>query len=400
VPIPIPGMVNSSYAEASISISPNGKVLFFSSNRPGGIGNNNFDIYFCTLDENGDWTRPRNLGPAINTEYDEDGPFIDYDGKTLYFSSKGHEGMGGYDIFRTVYDSTSATWSQPENLGYPINSPDDDVYYVSTKKGKTAYYASVREDGMGYTDIYLITEIKDAPKKDPIVAKPIERTPEEPTDKPEPTTPSAQALMFNVTVIDGETGAPMDAKISLRSADNLMMGSRKTDTGKYTFEIKTEGLKNYQLSIEKDGYVFVNQSVALAGASAGAVPVNREVTMRKLRVGVGGVLRNIYFDFDKATFKTESFNELNKLEKMLSENPNLMVEIAGHTDNIGTWDYNKDLSQRRAQAVVNYLKGKGIDPRRLTAVGYGKTKPIASNDDEKEGRELNRRVEFKVVGQK
>jgi outer membrane protein OmpA-like peptidoglycan-associated protein/tetratricopeptide (TPR) repeat protein len=405
VPIPIPGMVNSSYAEASISISPNGKVLFFSSNRPGGIGNNNFDIYYCTLDENGDWTRPRNLGPAVNTEYDEDGPFIDYDGKTLYFSSKGHEGMGGYDIFRTVYDSTSATWSKPENLGYPINSPDDDVYYVSTKKGKTAYYASVREDGMGYTDIYMISEIKDIPKKDPVTTRPTTpvETPidTEPADTPTPQpTATVQPLVVNLTVLDGETGLPMDAKVSMKSADNLMVGARKTDTGKYTFEIRSESAKNYQVSVEKDGYVFVNQSISLPGSSANAAPLNREVTLRKLRVGVSGVLRNIYFDFDKATFKTESYNELNKLEKMLSENPNLMVEIGGHTDNIGTWAYNKELSLRRAQAVVNYLKSKGIDPRRLTAVGYGKERPLASNDDEKEGRELNRRVEFKVVGER
>jgi outer membrane protein OmpA-like peptidoglycan-associated protein len=144
--------------------------------------------------------------------------------------------------------------------------------------------------------------------------------------------------------------------------------------------------------------VFVNQNLGIEGASAEERTITRTVELRKLQTGTVSVLRNIYFDFDKASFKTESYNELNKLERMMQQNPDLRVEIAGHTDNIGTAAYNKQLSQRRAEAVKDFLTKKGVDPRRITAVGYGKTKPLASNDDEEEGRELNRRVEFKVLG--
>ncbi|MDQ3534256.1 MAG: hypothetical protein M3421_01350, partial [Bacteroidota bacterium] len=154
-PQPLSESINSSFAELSISISPDNNTLFFSSNRPGGQGG--IDIYMCSKDDRGKWGRSVNLGAAINTEYDEESPFIDYDGKTLYFSSKGRKGMGQYDIFKSVYDSTERAWSEPVNLGYPINTPDDDVFFVSTKDGKRGYYASVREDGMGYLDIYMVT---------------------------------------------------------------------------------------------------------------------------------------------------------------------------------------------------------------------------------------------------
>jgi outer membrane protein OmpA-like peptidoglycan-associated protein len=143
--------------------------------------------------------------------------------------------------------------------------------------------------------------------------------------------------------------------------------------------------------------VFVNQTFKLDGASTEEKTLNRTVEMRKVAVGVSGILRNIYFDFDKASFKTESYTELNKLEAMLAQNSNITVEIAGHTDAVGTKEYNQNLSLRRAQAVKNYLTKKGIDARRVKPVGYGKSRPLASNDDEEGGRELNRRVEFKVV---
>ncbi|MEM6526614.1 MAG: hypothetical protein AAF693_22670, partial [Bacteroidota bacterium] len=147
------------FKESSISISPDGSILFFASDRPGGQGG--IDIYYSIKDENGEWTRSRNLGPIINTEFDDDGPFIDYDSKTLYFSSQGRKGMGGYDIFRSEYDSAEGKWTEPVNVGFPINTPDDDVYFVSTKDGKHGYYASVREDGQGFTDIYQVSILQD-----------------------------------------------------------------------------------------------------------------------------------------------------------------------------------------------------------------------------------------------
>ncbi|MBX2965638.1 MAG: PD40 domain-containing protein [Cyclobacteriaceae bacterium] len=397
VPVPLPGIINSSFEEKSISISPDEKTLYFSSNRPGGFGG--LDIYRATLNEKGEWSNVKNLGPKINTPEDDDGPFIDYDGKTLYFSSKGRKGMGGFDIYKTVYDEATMEWSEPENLGYPINTPDNDIFFVSTKDGKRAYYSSVREDGLGYDDIYMIT-IPDAPiaKTDP---EPTEPEPvDEPTDTPvESVTPQVKLpLRYIVSAIDAQTKQPVDARIRLQGLrDNIIVASSNKSTGVVEFSIKEENAKDYRLSVEGEGYMFVNQNVRLDGASDQEKELTRTVELRKLETGMVSILRNIYFDFDKATFKQESYNELNKLERMMLQNPAMQVEIAGHTDNIGTAAYNLTLSKRRAEAVKDFLTKKGIDARKITAVGYGKTKPLASNDDEEDGRELNRRVEFKVV---
>jgi outer membrane protein OmpA-like peptidoglycan-associated protein len=346
----------------------------------------------------------RNLGPTINTEYDEDGPFIDIQGTHLYFSSRGHKGMGGHDIFRTELDATNE-WSEPVNLGYPINTPDDDIYFISSVDGTRAYYSSVREDGMGYTDIYVITvpEGLENIESTPVatVIPPIDTPVETPTDSTNTNvvTPKATVpLKYVVTVVDAETKAPREAKVGLQGQrDNVIVGMRNEATGVYVFNITSSTPKDYRLSVDKDGYVFYNQNLKIEGAGTEGKTLTRTVEMRKVAVGVSGVLRNIYFDFDKWSFKTESYTELNKLERMMSQNRNINVEISGHTDNIGTTAYNKFLSRKRAEAVKDFLTKKGIDARRVKAVGYGEGRPLASNDDEKDGREVNRRVEFLVI---
>jgi len=395
-PKPLPGIINSSYEEKSISISSDERTLYFSSNRPGGYGG--LDIYKATKDARGEWSNVKNLGPKINTEYDDDGPFIDYDNKTLYFSSKGRKGMGGFDIFKSVFDEATNEWSEPENLGYPINTPDNDIYYVSTRDGKRAYYSSVREDGIGYDDIYMITipEQPVAVTKPEVKPEPKEKPEETPEEKPQPA--QKYPLRYVVKVIDASTGQPLEARVRLQGArDNVIVAGTAREPGTTEFIISAEEARDYRLSVEQEGYAFVNQNVRLQGAGPQERTEVRTVALRKLTTGVVSVLRNIYFDFDKATFRTESYTELNKLERMMAENPNLKVEIAGHTDNIGSAAYNMQLSQRRAEAVKDFLVKKGIDPRRIVAKGYGETRPMASNDDEKEGRELNRRVEFKVI---
>jgi outer membrane protein OmpA-like peptidoglycan-associated protein len=399
-PAPLPGLVNSSFEEKSITISQDEKTLYFSSNRPGGFGG--LDIYRATKDSKGEWSNIRNLGPQINTDLDDDGPFIDYDGITLYFSSKGRKGMGGFDVFRTTLDLSTNEWSEPVNLGYPINTPDDDIYIVFSKDGKRAYYSSVREDGMGYTDIYMITIPEGIKNVDNVVATdPIETTPT-PTDPietvPDPRPSALVPLKFVVSVVDAAEKTPLDARVRLQGAsDNVVVASQNQGQGVVAFSVTSAQPKEYRLSVETNGYVFYNQNVRVEGASDSEKTVNRTVELRKISVGVSSVLRNIYFDFDKASFRTESYGELNKLEAMLQQNNTIVVEIAGHTDAVGTKAYNQYLSQRRAQAVKDYLTKKGIDPRRVQAVGYGKSKPLASNDDEQGGRELNRRVEFKVL---
>lgn len=369
--------INSEYEEKSATLSRDQKTIYFSSNRPGGFGE--IDIYKATKDKKGNWGNVKNLGPTINTEDNDDAPFIDYDDKTLYFSSLAHKGMGGYDIFKSVVDAKGA-WSEPENMGYPINTPDNDIFYVHTKDGKRAYYSSVRDDALGYEDIYVIT-VPD--KKEEAVAEAKRKLP----------------VRYIVRIVDAGTKKTMTVKIKLQGAtDNIAVASTSPTEGVYEF--KVADAKDYKLSVEADGFMFINETVSLEGAGEQEKIVMKTVEMKKLEVGLVSVLRNIYFEFNKATFKQESYNELNKLERMLQQNALMKVEISGHTDNVGTNAYNKTLSQKRAEAVRNYLTKKGIDSGRVTAVGYGSSKPLASNDDESEGRALNRRVEFKVLSGK
>nr|WP_224998189.1 OmpA family protein [Cesiribacter sp. SM1] len=417
-PQPVSEFINSSFAEKSISVSKDGNTMFFSSNRPGGLGG--LDIYMSKKDKNGKWSRSENLGATINTEFDDESPFIHYDGKTLYFSSRGRKGMGGYDIFKSVYDSTARQWSEPANLGYPINTPDEDVFFVATKDGKRGYYASVRDDGQGYTDIYMVNFFPDGEEK-PVLAqnKPQpKQEPEkkEPEPKPEPEKeepvqeqkiaeapkPEPAAALMPVTltirIVDDATDLPLEANINLRRlSDNQLAGKSETGPGEYKFTTTQKQPVQMVLSVEKDGYMFKNFKLTIPAATAQAQEISRSIELSRLQTGFSSVLRNIYFDFNNATFKKDSYDELNKLERMLNENPDMVVEISGHTDNVGGKEYNKQLSQRRAQAVVDYVVQKGISKSRVSAKGYGEERPIASNDDEKEGRMLNRRVEFRIV---
>jgi outer membrane protein OmpA-like peptidoglycan-associated protein len=441
-PTPLPGIINSSARESSVSISADDNILFFASDRPGGYGAS--DIYMCTKDSKGEWSRVKNLGPTINTPYEEDGPNISFDGKTLYFSSSGHKTMGGLDIFKsTLVNADRNEWSEPENIGYPINSPDDDVYFTTSKDGKKMYYSSVREDGMGYTDIYVITPVEEKKKEPPVVAakEPVKEEPkkeepkkEEPVvvvtpkieepkkdippiilipkrDEPKKEVPlvviprkeepkkEAQPIKYTIKVVDPETKAPLEAKVRMRGLkDKVVVGSVDQGNGTIEFNITSTSPKDYQITVEREGYIFQTITERIGGASPNAKPVNKTIELRKLVVGAVSILRNIYFDFEKATFRTDSYGELNKLETMMKQNQNLKVELSGHTDFVGAKKFNKRLSEKRAAAVKSFLVSKGVDTRRIKTVGYGEERPLASNDDEKEGRSLNRRVEFRVLG--
>jgi outer membrane protein OmpA-like peptidoglycan-associated protein len=397
LPQPLPGYINSSYFENGVSMSPDNKTLFFSSDRPGGYGGR--DIYMATKDSRGMWSRITNLGPRINTEYDDEGPFIDYDGKTLYFSSRGHDGMGGFDIYISQYDSASNEWSVPINLGYPVNTPDDDVYFVGTKDRKRGYYSSVRDDGMGYTDIYMVVmpDLSERIQEKQLAKQVGDEQPEPPKIQPKPD-PAVYPVTLLIQVEDLSTSKPIDANLTIRTVQgSIQMPVERIEQGVYRTMMNNNADTEYMISIEKQGYAFRNTKMAIPAAGEKPLEIKRRFELKVFEVGTHDVLRNIYFKFDSHSFTNDSYFELNKLERMLYENPNFIVEIAGHTDNIGTTDYNLNLSQLRARAVVNYLVKKGIDPRRLRAQGYGKTKPLATNDHEKDGRELNRRVEFIVL---
>ncbi len=385
VPEPVPGDINTSSKETSVSISQDGRLMFFASDRAGTMGG--LDIYYSRKDRRGIWSEVVNAGPQINTPEDDDFPFLDHDGKTLYFSSEGHDGMGGYDIFKTVYDSSQNNWIKPVNVGYPINTPDNDISFITTLEGKKGYFSSVREDGYGYQDIYMFTipeEIQNINEEEPELVReeePVEKTP----------------IRILLHVRD-QSGNPIDARVQMRNTSGgYLAGVSKTGTGEYEASVKNEDPAPYTISAEKDDYLFYNENITLPGMKEEEQVFEYNLKLRKLEKGTWTVLRNVYFDFDKATLKDESYVEINKLYNMLSENSRLIAEIAGHTDNVGAKQYNYKLSYKRAKAVVDVLIKKGTDPVRVKAVGYGEDRPLASNDDEKEGRELNRRVEFRVL---
>lgn len=405
-PYPIGEKINSEgYKESSVCLSPDGNVLYFSSDRPGGFGGT--DIYYSIKDKRGRWKKAINCGENINTPYDDDGPFVHFTGEYLYFSSKGRNTMGGYDVFRSKFDFMEEWWMPAENMGYPISTPDDDIYFIMTKDGKIGYYASVKDDGFGFTDIYKITEgVPEPPVEEEDTVEQIamnDTSMAAPADSSEMAAPPAEVvkevLPVNLTLkVQDSDGEPLSAKIKFTNVDNNMVsGTSKTGDGEYLITIKDADNANFRLSVEKDGYAFINENMSISGSTDEEKSIEKVVTLRALNVGTSKVLRNIYFDFNQASIKQNSFDELSKLEKMMARNPGMEIEIAGHTDNIGDAAFNKTLSQRRVDAVKSYLSKKGVDPRRITTMGYGEERPLASNDDEKEGRELNRRVEFTVT---
>ena len=380
-PKPLPGTINSPYRESSVSMTNDESIIYFASERPGGLGIS--DIYSARKNSKGAWSIIKNLGPGINTEYEEDSPYINYDGKTLYFSSMGRKGMGGRDLFKaTLLDVEKNQWSEPENLGYPINTPDDDVFITGTSTPNRFYFASERAGGFGYSDIYLVS---DSVKKDePVIVR-------------EPVKKETQIHKFILTVVDAEKKEPLKAKVRMRGKDNTTVGSLSIADGVYEFVIMSPTAKSYIVYVEMEGYLFENLGILLGGATGSATEETKTIMLRKIKAGEISVLRHVFFDTGKATLTPESSDELDKFLLMMEQNTKVRVEIGGHTDDVGSHDINIQLSQRRAIAVKNYLTSKGIESKRITAVGYGETKPIVSNDDEEGGRAINRRVEFKIL---
>ncbi|MCI1189949.1 OmpA family protein [Hymenobacter sp. DH14] len=385
--------INTSAHESSASYSPDGRTLYFVSDRPGGTGGS--DIYKVSLEGN---APPENLGPAINTVGGEEGAFMAPDGKTLYFSSEGHNTMGGYDIFKSVWEN--GKWSPPENLGWPINTPDDDVFFVTSASGRHGYYSSERPGGLGAKDIYRITFL--GPEKPPVLSEedlllasrlaPIKQT----VLAPAVAVATAQVTILKGTVTDDATRQPLDAAIDLiDNATGQTIATFRSNAVSGRYLVSLPSGTNYGIVVRQDGYLFHSENFDLPAGAAFA-EVTKDIPLKRLEVGTVIVLRNIFFDSGKATLRPESTAELERLQKLLTETPALKLEMAGHTDDVGEAAMNQDLSQRRAQAVVAYLTQHGIAAARLSAAGYGETQPVAPNTT-KLGRQLNRRTEFKVT---
>ncbi|MCB0397012.1 MAG: PD40 domain-containing protein [Flavobacteriales bacterium] len=392
----LPKTINTDYHESSASISYDGRKIYFVSDRPDSRGGR--DIFVSTRDSKGRWGEAKNLGPTINTPYDEEAVFMHPDGKTMYFSSKGHKTMGGYDIFKTVFENGS--WSEPENMGYPINTPDDDVFFVVSANGRHGYYASFRTDGYGEKDIYKVTML--GPEKPLLlstedymiasVAKPV-------SEKAiEPSVPVSQAsiTLLKGVVTDAVTKAILEAAIEIvdNETGEVIAGFlSNSKTGKYLVTLPSG--KNYGIAVKKEGYLFHSENFDVT-ALAAYQEVVKDIALKNVAVGSKIVLKNIFFDTDKAVLRHESFAEIDRLMKLLNDVPDLKIEISGHTDNTGSATHNQTLSEERAQSVVQYLISKGISSQRLVFKGYGKDQPIAGNDSE-EGRQMNRRTEFKIL---
>jgi outer membrane protein OmpA-like peptidoglycan-associated protein len=619
-------------------------VFFFSSDRPGGYGGT--DIYLCRRQTDNSWGPAKNLGPAINTAYDEDAPFIHPDSKTLYFSSNGNKSMGGFDIFTCTYNRKNDSISSPLNIGYPVNTADDELFFVWSADGKRGYFSATKEEGFGEEDIYLVHrpnikvdlvllngsvramnklinakirvidnatneeiavydstkfkgnytilldpgknytiaieaehylstseninaplngffkveknieltpldkggmtvlnnvffgkrgfvpkkesfweldryygQLKDKPDlvleiaghandfgddhqsnlllskrraravADYMIQKGIDSTriktigygdqfkslstdttmdknPDNRTELiishnlkrgplPNPyegyyfelqrkkragTVPYAvlqkaeiekqreieeaeahlseeekyrlafervkkevesgklQPVILKGKITDAATLKPLQATVELKGSDGKIISEIHTGAdGKYLIRCYRETEAACTLSVSKTGYNFYVKSLFVPANGHEKVEISNDMFVKTLNVGTKFTLRNIYYDFDRTSLRPESYNELNHLEEMLRENPKLRIEIAGHTDSHGPDYYNKVLSQRRSEAVVNYLVKKGIPSARVLPKGYGEEKPFASNDDELEGRELNRRTEILIL---
>ena len=357
--------VNTGNWEAQPSFSADGKALYFVSNRPGGYGGR--DIWVSYLDENMKLGEPKNLGPNVNTKWDDQCPFIHADNQTLYFTSNGWPGMGNADIFMSK--KTDSGWTKAVNIGYPINTENDDNGLTVSYDGKTAFLASNRAGGYGGLDIYSF-------------------------ELPENVQPQ-KITYIKATVRDAVTNKIIIANYSVIDLDNEKLLTNGTATDGSFFTIIALG-KNTAFQVQKDGYLFYSQNINLKDYTSQAKPYELTILLAPITTNSQITLNNVFFDFDKSNLKSESFMELDKLVDILQKNPKIKIEISGHTDNKGDAKYNLSLSQKRAESVVNYIVQKGIDKFRLIAKGYGETQPVAPNDTE-ENKAKNRRTEVKVL---
>ncbi|WP_161622642.1 OmpA family protein [Cesiribacter andamanensis] len=387
--------INTPHHETSITVTKDGKRIYFASDRPGGFGN--LDIYMSDRQSDGSWGTPVNMGPTVNTSGNEDSPFIHPDGQTLYFSSDGHLGLGGYDVFRSEW--TEGGWQKPVNMGYPINTPDDNFHFIMAENRVHGYYTSVQEGGVGKADIYRVTFLDE--KMNAILAADRKRREAEGAKKQnllQQIAQQQQVVVYEGIVRGSDTNKPLQAIITAMHyrTGEVVARTESDAAGNYRLEITEAG--DYALSVEAQGYLILSRTLKIpeqSGSLARTVPL--ALSMKPIQVGISSIMANIFFDFGKASLRTESIGELERIRDFLQNSPKIKIQINGHTDNVGDPTYNKQLSLKRAEAVMNYLLQNGVSASRLTVMGYGQERPIVSNDDEEGGRAMNRRTEIEVV---
>ncbi len=358
--------INTAGWESQPSISADGKTLYFVSLRKGGYGG--YDIWKSTITDKG-WSEPENLGPNINTPYDEQSPFIHPDDQTLYFSSNGWPGLGSKDLFLSR-KGPDGKWQKPENLGYPINSSGEENGLTLTADGAYAFFSSNQLKGAGGFDIYTF-------------------------EMPEKLRPNVVTYVKGL-IKDANSKQPLDADVQivdLKTNRLIFQNVNALNQGRFLATLNVG--KNYGLNISRPGYLFYSENFSLLNQKTGK-PFIIEVSLQEIEAGKKSILRNIFFDTNQFVLKPESKSELEKLIVFLTINPKVTIEISGFTDNVGDAKSNQLLSENRAKTVYQYLINNKINASRLTFKGYGALQPIAPNTTE-EGRSRNRRTEFKIV---
>jgi len=365
-PVNIGYPVNTRYWESTPCLSADGRYLFFSSNRPGGRGQ--MDIWKSEKTSEGNWTQPVNLGSPVNTPGNEMSPVMPLDSRILYFASDGHPGMGGFDLFRSERGITG-NWMQPVNLGFPVNTWADEDGLAFSAYQRQAIIASGR-DSLNGKDLFLI-----------------------PWDMPE----ELQNLIIAGRVTDQRNGNPVSASVQVQSLADSIISSVVSDpvTGEYLAGIP-EGTA-FRINATAQGYLPYSGTLIIGEKDTARV-VKADLPLQWVDQGASVILYNVFFRWDSYELLPESVPELDQVCQVLSENPGICVEIGGHTDSTGTFDYNITLSYRRAEAVCKYLVSKGINPARLQAKGYGFTNPVSGNLTPVD-RAKNRRTELKVLVQ-
>lgn len=367
VPVNLGTPLNSKYRETQPSLSADGRTLYFSSDRPGGKGYH--DIWVSSRSDGGKWTQPVNLGDSINSAGVEMSPFIHPDNQTLYFSSDGHIGLGGYDLFMSRLDS-AGTWKKPGNLGFPINTHRDEIGLIVNARGTRAYYSSGVDETMG-KDIFVF-------------------------DLPEQARPRIVTYMKGI-VYDAESRRRLKAELELTDLETgqiIFHSYSDSVSGEFLVSIPFD--RNYMLNVSRKSYLFYSENFSLKNIYNAEQPFLKDVPLQPIKAGSSIVLKNIFYETDSYALMQESRIELDKVVKLLTANPAIRIEIGGHTDNVGTAEYNQQLSEKRSKAVAAYLVAHGISESRIISKGYGLTNPIAPNTDP-EGRSQNRRTEMKVL---
>ena len=377
--------VNTRNHESSAWYSFDRQWLYFVSDRPdGNVGGQ--DIYRSHWEEQAqDWGVAENLGPTINSIHDEEGVFVHPDGRTIYFSSKGHTTMGGYDVFRSVYEN--GRWSKPENMGWPVNTPDDDLFFVLTANGSVGYLSSLRADGLGEDDLYSVTFLSEEPKGE-LTANAAGSAP---VAEEAPSTVLLKGRIMRLNELAG-----MEATIELMDLGDASLTARFTSdavTGEYMVAIPAG--RDYAMYVKAAGFLVHSENIHIP-AGAKSMEVGMDITLEPLEAGNQVTMNNLFFATASAGIEEASLSELNQLYDLLKKNTDLRLEISGHTDSDGSASFNQKLSEARAAAVRDRLVERGIDPARLVAIGKGDTMPVAPNDSDV-NKALNRRTEVKVL---